>query len=1600
MSQYTMPDGSIHDFDSDEIATQAYKAWEKQFGSKTTWRDDLQGAVAKTMGTMAQGIGLGAEVLSRPFGEQDKAIEDTEAMVDYWKTQDPTLGKEQGAGKLVNAAVALPMYMSPPGLATMMAGSTRQTGTDIIKEGGDTGTALLASGADLGMQGLGAAVPVGLVVGAGKNAIAGAGSNIGQEIANRGIQNEIREGANLEQLPSMDAWDAAAAGIPGAGMGFAFAKPKVGTVSETKSRKAPEVSGKEIRDKAVQQRQLVADRLETEVMERRRLAVEDNLHPEEMNYLNEMESNLSRLRGEIEAIQGIDTEVKKPVAEEFTKQGSDVDVSKKSNPFFKSGDPTKINVEGDVEPPVNTIPGVEATRTPIIDPSTGREVAGRNFGDGTIKVNPEYVQNLWGRLKPETKLKFSSFDEFYDFVQLHEREHNRVTTDDLASEKLINNKVISEDIPRRRAAYEEAPLEGKPQTEQDFLNRFAQEDETFSKDTKPLIEDESFSQRQAELDTDIGFRFKKGDGKEQALGNRKVREMKPLSTKEKGNPVVNTVAELKGMSDLDSRKAILGTLVERMAGVKTSWYGSVSSARVRAKYSLKDILDLAAKDHNLTQGRDGDLPLVKYDQNGYIDVLEIPEKYRNTGLGKEIVKTIEQEVGRSTFVQAEQDSVKFWEKLGYKRSSEVEEAGENVMMYKERPGSKSSFAKSQSGMIDPSVVTDLVKNTKTFLTEENTRLPKYTDANTALKAMELSADISTVGKVLGTKFGKRGFGKIYEDNPLINYTVNSLNKAQQKATEVGNNLWYGFSGVLPEGGVGPFRSIKRLETEDSPSKVLSKASNSSVNKVMKAFEDGFDRGQDYKQTLDQYRESFSPQELKLWSTLERYFQQLSVGIKETRKGWFPAVRKGNYMVKLYLNDTTVHAETFRSEVEAKHFIDKWGRVASKEGIKASTVFDLGDIYKNQQIDFELATKLTDIIANEIAPGKQQEIKKLVDTMLGSPDPFKPHQKRRTGIKGYEGSRLFKNDEQVAQAWRESLHAVADEYAQRVRRGMINKDLIPIVDSPTGLESTHPNTVDAVKLLRDHAMNKLPNYMEGFDTVVRESSDKLATDIAKAFGNENWFPKHNSFDKGHAVATRLFYIKTLTSRVGFSISQVLAAPLSVREVMRDGSLMNSLAAAGKGSLNVLYGGSKDFVQAVNWTKQNTTTFHPSFLNDLNQLGKKDGHTLANHVFEILSGEKLATAADSLSRYWTFSMMFEKYKSDGFTGKELYNRAAEATNNTMIMYGREDKSPLLDQMGIVGQAVSPLMTFSLGNLANFVADIRHAKTTGNIKPALYTILMTSALGGVVGAPFVAEWELMRKLLLAIDDSINVPSIIDTAYKELPDWASLGVVSSTTGMDIGSSLRWNPLVSGVITGEQDFLSLAPAFNFIKDMAKSGMTSTKRSLTDSVSDAEYRKSQMDMTPGGYKGVVDDLMFDAKTRDYVPDNKGQALVKQTDKERLATYLGTKTVERTKAEKVGRLLQESELKRTSYIGKRIDLIVDALKSGNSALITSKVKELADKQVPSDKITSMVETELKKRNIPLIQRFISGTSGRVDSQEQQRKYLELLKYHIDLGEQSE
>jgi len=275
-----------------------------------------------------------------------------------------------------------------------------------------------------------------------------------------------------------------------------------------------------------------------------------------------------------------------------------------------------------------------------------------------------------------------------------------------------------------------------------------------------------------------------------------------------------------------------------------------------------------------------------------------------------------------------------------------------------------------------------------------------------------------------------------------------------------------------------------------------------------------------------------------------------------------------------------------------------------------------------------------------------------------------------------------------------------------------------------------------------------------------------------------------------------------------------------------------------------------------------------------------------------------------------------------------------------------------------------------------------------PFMMTMAITSLMAGVIGAPLVMEYEALRLALNYFAEKMGLesrlPSVIDLVLSGDNDFSnrvlSHGLISSSTmaideeGFDIGASNRWQPIISGIITGEKTFLEAMPTINFVLQeagyMADLGMHITG---VKTLSEAERRTAALAITPGMYKGITNTLYDDGSG--MVPTQKGDALVPNTPSEKASKFLGTSTITASTERLRERRTKEEAMRKQAKVDKKYELMADALGKGDSERVRELAVDLAKNYEQSPRqMQSRMESEMFKRKMPSGMRQFVGKSG--------------------------
>lgn len=947
------------------------------------------------------------------------------------------------------------------------------------------------------------------------------------------------------------------------------------------------------------------------------------------------------------------------------------------------------------------------------------------------------------------------------------------------------------------------------------------------------------------------------------------------------------------------------------------------------------------------------------------------------------------------------------------------------------------------------------------------------EADTVIKKMAGVEDVGGIAsKVVAWRFGIQQRMGIYKDNPVIKYAsdvvLNALHLQTQRSMEL-------LSGVtdkatyLAKKGFGV--TLKKIKDLDSPAVIFNKASNEDFHAVHQILEKGIGK-YSYEESLAMFGADLTPMQKDLYTAATKMYAkmyQMSVdsaqklgkkSVLPNMKGWYPAVRKGEFTVNFHIDglkrlagyDETgravmtdlSHSQSFRTKGEAEAFIKQFEsqpsefkghlrhngveEVSAKEGI--DQLADFHRAYREQRAKLDIDRAALEggtaprWVVEEAAKygGNYQamldaRMQRMVDMYTTRGGQLGGHAKFRTNVSGSMGSEMFATVHDAGKAFRDANYKSVDEFTGLMQKMEIEEKLNLLINNEELLKS-HPNSLEFVRLTRDYALNKVdsPLAFKGakatIDAIGESAWKKTPLHKMEAFGAKR-YTDAPVVDIALRKMGSLFYIHALMSRPVFWANQSVQGLWATRTMLKDGAgPVSATVSAGKGMWQVLRP-DREFLEALYYTSQTSHTFDPQFIKDINSHALGDfmqEGSKGRLLFELITGEKQSTMADTFSRLMSYSMMYEHYKELGLRGEELATAAAKATDENMVQYGRQYKAPMYQKMGMLGDMISPLHTFSDAALGNMIADIGDilrapggkAKLRASL-PFMATVAITGLMAGAIGVPLIAEYEALRLLINKLSKMLGgedlLPSTIDWVLSGDNTFSnrvvSHGLMSASTmpitdnqGLDVGAGNRWQPIFDGVTQGQNTFMQYLPVINWYVD--RSGDVETILGHATGVrpgSEAERRTAAMNIVPGWYKGVVDDLLFNAADREMVPDVRGHAVLPQTGTERAAKYLGGSTIAASAERLKQRRLKEQEMRDQPKITNLVARIADAVENQDQETIYELVVKLAkDYRIPENIIESRVEKELIKRKVPKGMLQFTSPSGTM-SPMQQRKYMQ-------------
>lgn len=854
---------------------------------------------------------------------------------------------------------------------------------------------------------------------------------------------------------------------------------------------------------------------------------------------------------------------------------------------------------------------------------------------------------------------------------------------------------------------------------------------------------------------------------------------------------------------------------------------------------------------------------------------------------------------------------------------------------------------------------------------------------------KLDKAISNFGSKINGKLFTAQLRSIYGQYPIVQKVDKILQTAERRMDSLVSDIFGGTSKSEDYKKTNKFFfTLKKIQSGDGLIPAVLKNDYPAIHGVIKALQEGHDLGRSYGETLKANK--FNENQTVLFNALVRMQQKLlaaenalrsSAGLNPipARDGWFPAIRRGDHAVVISRNGVPDHLETFLSKTEADAFIKKHNKSLDDKTT-------MSYMKREAQDNTENVMKLFDDIQSALEDGRS------LDSLRGeySTDQagVTTHAMRRTGMPGFIGSEIGLTPAQSGKRFADNIESYVREYAESIRK----REVMLGTDKALAEHKDSPNASKVAETMRDYSIGKTaePQWLKDAGTWWKEKVDSY---IIKHPFHDGKLDVH-AWDRMSGFLSHIFYASTLTMRPSIWIAQTLTYFNSLRGIGReDISPLQAMAAVGESWTALARGKyvSKDLTDGIKYVSQNLNTFHPQLTNQLNRLSfGRDPESTANQILHVLTGEKMSAGGDTVSRFMTWMTYYHVYQKMGYKGKDLWNKAAEASDENMFVYSKSHQPALYRDLGIIGDQMSPLKTFAHGQLGLLVSDMRNFINQPGAKtavPLALTAMMSVVFGGAISAPIVAEYELLRKLAVAIGiiSEDDFPSVTKTLL-EKPEWLSHGLVSSSTGMDIGASMRYNSLVGNLVNSQNAWAALFPASGFVGTVGANTLEMANKKIKGELTEGDKYSHMKKIVPKGPAwAAVDETIFKSHERPFIPMGKrGEALSPQTDEAIWAARMGSRSLEEAKDSTKNLLNREEEKKRNETKARAVDLILDGkIEKGRDLLIKA--------QVDPHTIKNMLTAQLDRRNRPVLERFYTNKQGAVSSYEQKRKLLEMAGY---------
>lgn len=864
-------------------------------------------------------------------------------------------------------------------------------------------------------------------------------------------------------------------------------------------------------------------------------------------------------------------------------------------------------------------------------------------------------------------------------------------------------------------------------------------------------------------------------------------------------------------------------------------------------------------------------------------------------------------------------------------------------------------------------------------------------------------------------FGINSLEGFYRDKPKVQKAYKLIMQASDYADRVTNQLWNGTANVLANTKNGFWKSLSKIENPDSPVVVVKTLSNESMANLHDVFKIGKELDLDHTTNLKQNGQHLTPLEQKSYTILAKLFddmhtealkKQQALGLKHElpyTQGWYAASRRGQYSIAISYGDLLAHYETFATRRAAESAL---ANLKNNHKFKFLEISDIMDASKgqektpNKEMADAIATKLNQAFPNA-GQAIRDEIAAMVENMEKKNGKLGHHHEHRSNVSGYKGSEIGLSRAERGKSFKEGIQLEVTNFTSNIKALDIKTKLKAYVEDADEQRKS-PIEHAAISQMYDSQLGRnadlLGDRIDGVAEHVTSSVDRMANNVMmKTLGIEFKGREKSILKGGYEAAMRGFYATKLLAKPMFALGQVLTTAMIIPEMAQNNHPIRAFYSFGKGMTKLL-AHDKKLMDVLFRESQEYGTIEPQLRESLGL----DRHTgiesnvakTVNAIEDYALLGKLGTMADSLSRAVSFATAYTHFTDLGMGETQARYEARRITGHAMNENGKNMAAPMYSKMGVVGEAMRPLTSFSqnqLGNLAKYYKQM----LKGDAGPMLAVGLIATATGGIIGLPFMQEYERARQILASLTD-IQMPSMLEIMYGDesfldrleinpadtqmLKDAVTYGAIPALTGIDFTATGRTNETVfsvmASVLMGQQEAWKLLPIIGATVDVG-TGLYGLQRAVRGKGTEAEDRKSVDKIISGpiGFAakralGAGRTRLFGENTDMLSTGASGNADIQAGDKAVVAGLFGAKTLEQRKVDQQA-FEMASEDKR----------LKDKLTRAKTMYVETGKPEYMQKMLAlglnQEQIVNAIQTGVYDKLVDQRIRYIRSSKGKVD-----------------------